>query len=104
MEEAVQKIQNFNGIEELMGVHQSQRSKGEVYEAFKKEFKDLFIQLEISDKQKVEVNANIEASIGPFSHICAQVTGDSSKSEFYKKLDVAIQVYEELSNMMSQGS
>ena len=96
MEEAVQRIQNFNGIEELMGVHQSQKSKGEVYEGFKKDFKDIFTQLEVLDKQRVEVNGNIEANIGPFSHICAQVTGDSSKAEFYRKMDVAIQVYEEL--------
>lgn len=50
MEEAVQRIQNFNGIEDLMGVHQSQKSKGEVYESIKKDFKDIFMQLEVLDK------------------------------------------------------
>jgi hypothetical protein len=32
MEEAVQRVQNFNAIEELIAVHTSQKNKGEVFE------------------------------------------------------------------------
>jgi hypothetical protein len=66
-----------------MLVNTSQKNKGEVFESHKKEFREIFVQLEVLDKQRVEINANINSNIGPFSHIVASVSGDASKSEFY---------------------
>jgi len=42
-----------------MAVNQQTKNKGDVYEAQKKEFKEIFTQLETLDKQRVEINATI---------------------------------------------
>lgn len=54
-----------------MTVHLVKKSKGDVYEQEKNEFKNVFLQLEVLEKQRQEVNAGIQANIGPFSHIVA---------------------------------
>ena len=38
MEEAVQKIQNFNAVEDLIAVNSGTKSKGDVFALHKKEF------------------------------------------------------------------
>jgi len=88
----VQKVTNFNGIEDLMAVHLLSKNKVDVYESQKKEFKEIFTQLEVLDKQRVEINSTISANIGAFSHIVAKVSGESEKSDFFRKLDQAVQV------------
>ena len=56
-EEAVQKCQNFNAVEQLLLVHQGQAEKGLVFEGFKKEFRQLFAQLEPFEKQVAELKS-----------------------------------------------
>ena len=67
MSEAVQRVQNYNAIEDLMLVHTSQKNKGEVFEKHRKEFQEIFGPLETLEKQRVEVNATITTNIGPFA-------------------------------------
>lgn len=55
LEEGVQKCQNFNGVEDLMLVHSSQKEKGHVYEKFIAEFRQIYIPVEDLDKKKAEV-------------------------------------------------
>jgi hypothetical protein len=42
MNEAVQKAQNFNAIEDLMAVNAAQKNKGDVFEKHKAEFREIF--------------------------------------------------------------
>lgn len=41
----MQKCQNFNGVEDLMLVHSSQKEKGQVYDKFVLEFKQIYAPL-----------------------------------------------------------
>ncbi len=60
LEEAVQKCQNFNAVEKLMAVHQGQAEKGTVYEQIKSEFRQIFTQLEVFEKETAEVKSSIQ--------------------------------------------
>ena len=42
MEEAVQKIQNFNAIEDLMAANNGSKSKSDVFAQHKGEFQSIF--------------------------------------------------------------
>lgn len=59
LEEAVQKCQNFNGIESLIQVHTKTAEKGTVFEKLKDEFRQVFSQLEPLDKQAAELKGII---------------------------------------------
>jgi hypothetical protein len=59
-EEAVQKCQNFNAIEQLIAVHMGQAEKGTVFEKCKQEFKEIFNQLETFEKQISETKGVIQ--------------------------------------------
>lgn len=58
-EEGVQKCANFNAIEDLIAVFQGTAQKGEVFEKHKSEFKTIYVQLEVLDKKKAELNGVI---------------------------------------------
>jgi hypothetical protein len=66
-DEAMQKCQNFNAIEDLITVHQGHGEKGTVYEKHKNEFKQIYIPLEVLDKKRAELNGVINQNMGPFS-------------------------------------
>lgn len=103
MNEAVQRAQNFNAIEDLMLVNSGQKNKGEVFEKHKSEFKQIFDQLQPLEKKRAEINKTISDNIGQFAQISAQVSYDTSKADFFKKLDSSLNLYIELSSMMHQG-
>lgn len=71
MNEALQRAQNFNAIEDLIAVNSAQKNKGDVFEKHKAEFREVFSQMEPLEKQRLEANASIQTNIGPFSHIVA---------------------------------
>ncbi len=80
MEEAVQKLTNFNAIEDLILVNQSAKQKGEVFEKHKTEYKAIFEQMQPLEKQRVETNGQISQLIGEFGHLVAQLNNDPSKA------------------------
>lgn len=61
LEEAVQKCQNYNAVEQLVAVHRGQAEKGTVFEQCKSEFRQIFTQLEAHDKQAEEAKSAIQA-------------------------------------------
>jgi len=84
LEEAVQKCQNFNAVEQLIQVHQGQAEKGTVFEGFKGEFRQLFAQLESFDKQIGEVRAQVQQQAGPFAQLLNSTSNDPAKQQFYQ--------------------
>lgn len=46
----MQKVQNFNAIEDLIAVNQGTKNKGEVFAKHQNEFKQVFAQAEVLDK------------------------------------------------------
>lgn len=50
-----------------MNVNQSLAQKGDVFEKHKKEFKEIYVPLEILDKKKAELNGVITQNMGAFS-------------------------------------
>ena len=104
MEEAVQKITNFNAIEDLIAVNSGTKNKGDVFEKSKGEFRIIFEQIQALDKQRIDINQAITNNIGAFSQILSSVNNDPSKAQFFKTIDNALNLYNELQNMLHQGS
>lgn len=74
--EAVQKVQNFNAVEDLIAVNQSQAQKGTIFEKHKVEFKTILAQHEVQDKKIAEMNQVIASTIGAFTQLIASAAND----------------------------
>ena len=103
-EEAVQKCQNFNAVEQLILVHQGQAEKGIVFEGFKNEFRQLFGQLEPFDKQIAETKGQIQQQSGPFAQLLSSTSNDPAKQQFYQQIDQALAFNNEVTNMLHQAN
>ena len=55
LQEALQKCENFNAIEDLIAVHSGQAEKGTIYEKHMQEFRSIYSAIEPLEKQKAEV-------------------------------------------------
>ena len=87
-----------------MAVNSSMLEKGTVFEKHTNEFKQIYAPIEILDKKKAEEMNTITQNMGPFTQLVSASQGDSSKQQFYQQLDQAISYYNELMNMLHQGS
>ncbi|MFS8160128.1 MAG: hypothetical protein ACMG6E_07945 [Candidatus Roizmanbacteria bacterium] len=56
MEEAVQKITNFNAIEDLIAVNAGTKNKGDIFEKSKGELRVILEPIQTFDKQRVDIN------------------------------------------------
>lgn len=56
MEEAVQKITNFNAIEDLIAVNSGTKNKGDIFEKSKGELRVILEPIQVLDKQRMEIN------------------------------------------------
>lgn len=61
------RITNFNAIEDLMAVNSGVKSKGEIFQKHQAEFREIFTQAEILEKKRIELNHQIAQNIGQFS-------------------------------------
>ncbi len=104
LEEAVQKCQNFNAVEKLMLVNLGQAEKGTVYEQFKAEFRQIFTQLEVFEKQTAEVKSTIQSNSAAFNQLVNSTSNDPSKQQFYQEIDTALNYYNEVTNMLHQAN
>jgi hypothetical protein len=59
LDEGLQKIQNYNAIESLILVNQGQKTKVEVFDKSKLEYKVIFASLEELEKKRSDINAAI---------------------------------------------
>ncbi|CDW88356.1 programmed cell death 6-interacting protein [Stylonychia lemnae] len=104
-EEAIQKSQNLNVIDDMTQVHQGLQEKGTVFEKYKQEFRQIFSQLETIEKQRMELNQQIEVNMHEFNQIKAQGSGQNSETQdFYRKLDGSLQYVNELNGMLAQAN
>lgn len=87
-----------------MLVYQGQAEKGTVYDKHASQFTAVYTALEDLSKKRAEVQATIQQLMAPFSQIVSQAHGDQQKQQFYQQLDQAISYYNELMNMLHQGS
>mmetsp|Transcript_17093 Transcript_17093/g.16315 ORF Transcript_17093/g.16315 Transcript_17093/m.16315 type:complete len:163 (+) Transcript_17093:1702-2190(+) len=104
LEEALQRIQNSNHIEELILVNQGMRGRQEVFDKNRSEYAQLFSSLDPLEQQRAEVNQNIANSLGPFGQLISSVNNDPAKAQFFQSIDQAINLYNDLQNMLHQGS
>ena len=56
------------------------------------------------DAQRLQQNEQIKGNIGAFGQLVSSASNDQKKAQFFKSLEEAIGIYNELQNMLHQGS
>jgi len=98
--QALQEVTNFSAIDDLMKVHQGQKTKQEVFQKHEGELKKIFAEMEPLEKQRMEQFQVITNNIGGLGEILSKMSADPRKTEFFGRIDTAIAAYTEISNMM----
>jgi len=104
LQEALQKCENFNAVEDLILVHSGQAEKGSIYEKHIGEFKSIYSAIEPLEKHKAEVMNVIQQNMGAFSQLVSSAQADKGKQQFYQQLDQAVSGYFEITNMLHQAN
>ena len=79
LKEIVEKLANLNMIEQLLEVHQGQKSKDEVFSAKKEEFNQQFAHLAEQDALVTSSNKVIEENFNEFSKMKQSIAIDPTR-------------------------
>lgn len=83
-------------------VHQGLQEKGHVFEKYKGEFRQIFAELETIEKQRMEINQQIEVQMHEFNQIKAIGSGPNPETQgFYQKIESSLQYLLELNGMLA---
>lgn len=87
-----------------MAVNSSQAEKGSTFEKMISDFKAIYASIPELEQKRAEVQNTITQNIGPFGALVKAGQSDQAKQQFYQQLDQAINYYNEIMNMLHQGS
>ena len=101
LRECVENLANMNMLDELMLVHQGQKTKDEVYNSRKEEFNDYFKRL--ADQQSLidQSNKVIQETFPAFQKLKQSVAIDPTRQAFFQRIDMALMCQQDLENMLA---
>jgi len=56
------------------------------------------------EKERAQFIDSIQQNLGAYAQVLSSVQNDPAQTQFYQSLDAAINTYNEISNMIHQGS
>lgn len=104
LDEATQKCQNLNVVEQLMAVRNHQAEKGTVYQQEIAKFQAVFAPITTLNLKVDETKAVITQNAQAFNSLVSQHQNESGKQLFYKQIDDALSLFNEVTNMLHQGN
>ena len=104
MRESVEYLANINVIDDLMLVHQGQKTKEEAFNAQKEKFVALFKRISDQNDLIAQANQVIMQNFPAFQKLKASVAIDPSRQQFFQRIDLALMCQQDLETMLHQGS
>lgn len=90
MRESVEYLANINVIDDLMLVHQGQKSKDEVFTSVKEKFNDYFKRIRDQETLIATSNNVIMEHFPAFQKLKQSIAIDPSRQQFFQRIDLAL--------------
>jgi len=104
MRESVEYLANINVIDDLMLVHQGQKTKDEAFSSVKEKFNDYFKRIQDQDTLIAASNKVIMEHFPAFQKLKQSIAIDPSRQQFFQRIDLALMCQQDLETMLHQGS